>query len=287
MTTHGRGLLLAVVGVVILSPDSLLLRLVGVDVWTTLFWRGLGLFVVLASLSLWRHGRQLPRHLMGFGGFGVGIVLGFSSCQVAFVGAIELTGVANVLVLVSATPLVAALVSGMGFGERLSRGTWLAIAWGTLGALIAASEALGGLHWRGDLLALVVPIALGISFSLIRAVDAPDAWILFALSGLLTAVVTAPFAGDPVTGLDGLWLVLLALVVAPLPFVFINIALRRIPAAEVSLVMLMETLLGPLWVWLALGEVPTLRALLGGGILLTTVVLHATSRREPTPSGPP
>jgi len=280
MTDHAKGIGLVVLGVCVLAPDAALIRLITADTWTLLFWRGLGFFSVLAVLSLLRYGAGLPRQVIDHGRAGLGIVVCFSACQMSFVNGVELTNPAHVLVLVAATPIFAALSSRLLLGERLTRATGLAIVFGLAGVLVTLSGSLtGGGRWQGDLLAAVVPISLGLAFTLTRRTQARDTWALYALAGLLTSLV-AFIPGAPLSprGDDILWLGLLALVIAPVSFALISLGPRFIPAAEVSLLMLLETILGPIWVWLVVREPPTPQAVVGGLIILTTLALHTRAR---------
>jgi drug/metabolite transporter (DMT)-like permease len=287
MTDHAKGVGLVILGVSVLAPDAALIRLITADTWTLLFWRGLGFFSVLAVLSLLRYGTGLPRQVISYGWTGLAIAVCFSACQMSFVNGVELTNPAHVLVLVSATPIFAGLFSRLLLGERLTRATALAIAFGMVGVLVTLSGSLtGGGRWQGDLLAAVVPISLGLAFTLTRRIKARDTWALYALAGLLTALV-ALVPGAPLSprGHDIVWIGLLALVIAPGSFALISLGPRFIPAAEVSLLMLLETILGPIWVWLVVSEVPTSQALIGGLIILTTLALHTRTRlRTPRPA---
>jgi len=144
LSDHAKGLLITSAGVVLLSPDALLLRLVSVDPWTVLFWRGLGMFGVLGLLTLARDGRRTFVLMRRGLPLGLLISLSFAICQTSFVNAIALTNVANVLVIVSATPLVAALLSRILLGERLALRTAVAIGFGMAGVVVTVSGGLGG-----------------------------------------------------------------------------------------------------------------------------------------------
>ena len=287
---QAKGIGLVVVGVAILSPDAALIRLITADNWTLLFWRGLGFFGVLATLTAVRYGRHLPRQMVSYGPTGLLIALLFSGCQLSFVNSVELTNPAHVLVLVAATPIFAALFSRILMGERQTRSTALAIAFGLLGVLVTLSGSLtGGGRWQGDLLAAVVPLSLGLALTLTRRIRARDTWALYALAGLITALIAfGPSAPLSPRGADIVWMALLVLVVAPVSFALISLGPRFIPAAEVSLLMLLETILGPVWVWLIVNEPPTWQAIVGGTIIVTTLALHTHARLRATrPSSDP
>jgi len=286
VSDHARGVFITAAGVVLISPDALLLRLVSVDPWTVLFWRGLGMFAVLALFTWARDGRRMFTLMRQGWPFGLLISLAFAICQTAFVQAIALTNVANVLVIVSATPLVAALLSRVLLGERLARRTAVAIGVGMAGVLVTVSGGLGGVV-TGDLVALLVPLGIATAFTLPRVLRLENAWPYYAFAGLLTSGFAFPAAAPLAPGgLDILWIALIVLLVSPVSFAMIATGPRYIPSAEVSLLLLLETVLGPLWVWLGVGEAPTARAWLGGAVLLATLVWHslASLRAAPAPA---
>lgn len=290
MSNHARGLFLTATGVVLLSPDALLLRLVTVDPWTVLFWRGLGMFAVLGLLTLWRDGNGALRLFRVGLPLGLLIPVSFALCQTAFVQAIALTNAANVLVIISAAPLLAAFLSRLLLGERLAPRTAVAIAVGMLGVVVTVWGGLGGGGALGDLVALFVPLSIAVALTVTRLIRIENAWPYYALSGPLTAAIAWPAAAPLApAGLDVLWIGLIVLVVSPLSFAMVSIGPRYLPSAEVSLILLLETVLGPIWVWLGVGEVPTLGAWIGGAILLITLAAHslASRRKEsrPAPAG--
>ncbi len=280
MSDQAKGFALVALGVVMLSPDAALIRLIGADVWTLLFWRGVGVFCVLMLLSLLRHGRRLPGRIRAYGPTGLAIAALYAVCQIGFVSGVEHTNPANILVLVAATPIFAALFGRLLLGERLDRATAIAIALGLIGVGVTLSGSLGGFgRWQGDLIGLMVPVSLALAFTLTRRLGASDVWPAYGLAGLITACVAwVPAAPLSPSGTD-VWLIaLLVLAVAPISFALISLGPRYIPAAEVSLLMLLETLLGPLWVWLLVGLAPPPQAIAGGVILGATLVWH-TGRR--------
>tara|TARA_R110002020_G_scaffold20374_50_gene69702 strand:- start:507 stop:1409 length:903 start_codon:yes stop_codon:yes gene_type:complete len=285
MTDQMKGTLLTVGGVLILSPDATLIRLMSADAMTIIFWRGLGIFVVLGLLSLARHRGGVFAYLKACGWTGFVISVCFAICQLAFVGGVATTNPAHILVMVAATPLCAAIASRLLLGERIAPSTAVAIVAGLAGVAIMLSSHLnGGGNWTGDLIGAAVPISLGLAFTLIRKLKAPDVWLLYSIAGLIVAVAAAPFRQTGMlAGADLLWAGMLVLLVVPVSFALITQGPRYITAAEVSLIMLLETIIGPVWVWLVVGIAPTVHAVVGGAVLLTTLALHSWWRLSRPP----
>jgi drug/metabolite transporter (DMT)-like permease len=268
-----HGILLASTGVLVLSVDSLLIRLAATDGWTILFWRGLFMLIAL-SLAAWSKDRRT-----GLAGFAEPltwlIALLFCLSTAAFVLSIMLTRVANTVVLISAGPLFAALFSTWLLKEKVPLRTWLAIAGACSGVLIVCSNSLGEGNLGGDLLALGNAVVMGASMTLLRKHQAVSRSLILAASGALLALLAAPLANPLLPPLASMWvLALMGLVQMPLSLVLLTDATRYLPAPEVSLFLLLETLLAPVWVWLLLGETVPEFTLVGGGLIVAALLVH-------------
>jgi len=266
--------LLAATGVLILSVDSLLVRLAAVDGFTILFWRGL-----LMALSLTVAAWSRDPHGGGLKGLGSPLTwligLCFTGSTAAFVLSILLTRVANTVVIVSSAPLFAAFFSAWFLRERVPPRTWLAIAGACSGVLIVAWHSLGAGRLAGDFLALANALLTGTSMTLFRSHQRVSRSLVLAASGLLLALLVLPWARPWVPIENMVVLGIMGLVQMPLSLVLITDATRHLPAAEVSLFLLLETLLAPLWAWLALGESVPTSTLAGGALIVSSLVLHA------------
>ena len=265
---RSKGLALATAGIVALSPESLLIRLVAADRWTVVFWRGLFLAIALLGGVAVRSGDRIKR--IGKAGLLIGVMLGSQS--VLFVYSITNTTVANTLVALSAAPLVTALIERILFGQRPPRRTWLFIGLAMAGITIMFTGTLGGGHMIGNLAALLASAGYGGVLVVIRRNRDVSMVPAIGFSGLVQLLLVSPLA-DPLSASisDLRYLALSGLVVLPLGFGLLSIAPRFAPAPEVGLVTLLETVLGPFWVWLALGEQPGLWPLIGGVVVIAAV----------------
>jgi drug/metabolite transporter (DMT)-like permease len=265
-----------VTAVIVLSPDALLISLVGTDPWVLVFWRGL-LTACTLSVAMAR--------AYGVRAFGEGFKLGlagmvtglfFAMSTISFVLSVRMTSAANTLVILAAMPLFAAILTRIFLGERVPARTWWAVAVGFTGIAVLFSGSITSGSPVGDLLALFTALMMASNFTIIRRYSHLNMVPAVIFSGILTTLVTF-FIADPLspgTG-DILLLALMGSVILPIPLVLMTVAPKLIPAAEVSLIMLLETFLGPFWVWLVLSERPPGETLLGGGILIATLAVHA------------
>ena len=273
---HLRGILLMALAVLILSPDTLLISVIAADRWTVVFWRGALTSVTLTAIMWIRYGRSSLGMSLRLGRLGLLVGAFFATSTLTFVSSVTLTTAANTLVIIAATPLVAAVLSRVFLGEQVPARTWAAVSAGLLAIVILLSGSLGGGALLGDLLAVATACAMAGNFVLIRRFDDLDMVPAVILSGILSTIATAPLA-DPfsVTGTDIFFLATMGTIVVPIPLMIMTIAPKLIPAPEVSLILLLETVLGPLWVWLAIGEEPAGRTIAGGILLVVTLLVHS------------
>lgn len=273
---HLKGLVITTLGVLVLTPDSLLVRLIQIDPWTMVFWRGLLMFLAIGGFTLAYYRGEAPARLRATGRAGVAAVALFGTGTVLFVLALYNTSVANVLVIVAASPLIAAVYSRLFLAEPVALRTWAAIAAAIAGIAILASDSARGGTILGDLAALGTAACVGIGFSVVRHARARNMVPAMAVSGLVSALVALPLAAPASVPGDQIWLLLLlGLVVLPVSFGLLTLGPRYITAPEVGLIMLLETVLGPLWVWLVLTEEPSTHALVGGAVVIVALVGHS------------
>lgn len=290
MAPYTKGFLITLLGVIIISPDTLLIRLIDADTFAQLFWRGtLSGGAVLAGF--WAiTGRTFPRAILSMGGPGIWATLIFAAGTICFVYSVTNTSVANTLFITSTSPVFAALIARFVLGEHVSLRTWLTIAATLAGIVVIASGSLTGSagNLAGDLAALGGAVSLAATFSIARAKKAVSMVPAMGMAGIVSALIAIPIAPSlHIPPEDYLWLGLLGLLVVPLGFALLATGPRYLPAPDVSLLLLLEAIFGPLLVWLVLAENPGLRTLVGGGIILGAMVLnnltglrqaHATSR---------
>jgi drug/metabolite transporter (DMT)-like permease len=281
LSDHAKGLIITFAGVLVLTPDALLIRLIGVDHWTIAFWRGVLMFLgLLLAISIAERGKPLRAfHAIGLAGLVAGAFYGVNS--VLFVYAITHTKVANVLVILAASPLFAAMMSGLFLREFVRPVTWAAILSALLGIVLVFWDGLGEGTFEGDFAALCVAFTLAGTFTIMRRSKHVSMVPATALGGIVSALITVAFAAPAtifVDPLDTFYMALLGFVVIPIAFGLITLGPRYLPAPEVGLIMLLETVLGPLWVWMVIGEAPRPLAVVGGAIVIATLALHSVIR---------
>lgn len=285
MQDRQKGLLLTALGMLVISPDALVLRWLDAAPLQILAWRGLFLAFGLGLLLTWRYRGGLPAALRRCGWTGVGCALCFCFSTLCFVSAMSLAGAASTLVIFSLSPLIAAVLGRVWLGERLAPVTLLAILVCLGGVLLIVADEEPGHSRTGTLLALAAATLLAGNLSLARSQPGIDMSPALIPGALLVSMLGFLFGGTPVLDLpQWLGLALMAGVLLPLAFMLIQLGPRWISATEVGLLLLLEVVLGPLWVWWLLDETPSRTVLLGGFIILLTLLMHSLHgwrRRSP------
>jgi len=273
-----KGYFLTILGVLWMSPDALLLRLIDSHALEIIGWRAGLTALVLLMYLYWRDGRALFAKMLAQGSGLLIVTALYSINSVSFVSSIVYAGVADALVIIASTPLWAALFSYLILREILSVRTALAIFLGAVGVFITASGGLNGGSALGMAFALATSISLAIQFTLLRKWEIVDPVAGIFLGSIVTCCIAFAFS-DPMSiqGEARFWAIILGLFLSPIAFTLVSIGPKYIPSAEVSLIMFLETLLGPLWVWMALGEEPSRTALIGGAIILLGVGITTIS----------
>ena len=269
---HLKGVLLTTAGILIISPDALLLRLIGADIWTLLFWRGLLCAIGMAMITLLLDRPHGIRRLFTIGRPEFQVI-GVNACMhVFFVFAILNTTVANVLVITSISPLLSAILSRFVLHEPVAKRTWYTAIAVFAGLSLIFSQSLSSNTLTGDLAASVVAVLLACNLVLLRRYRKVSMIPARAWSEALVALIVWPLAiPTSIEATSWAYTLLLGLVILPISGALITLGPRYLPAPEVNLIMLLETLLGPLWVWLVISEVPTFETLLGGATILAAL----------------
>ncbi|WP_457809232.1 DMT family transporter [Kushneria sp. EE4] len=270
--SHSRGLTLATLGIVILSFDSLLVRLAATDGWNVAFWRGAFMALVMGLFYCQRRRLATLNAHRGVSLVSAGLLAAIS---LLFVMAVMHTRVANVVVILSTAPLFAAIFTRLFLQERVAARTWVAIGLAMLGLVIVFAGSLTGDGLLGDLYALGAAMAVGANLTLLRRYPVLDRLPLIAGGGVITALIAWPLATPLALETQSYAvLAIMGLVQMPLATALINNATRYLPSAEVALFYLVEAILGTLWVWWLLGEEPPEATLYGGLLTLVTLLVN-------------
>lgn len=276
LADHRRGLLIAFGAVLLISFDALLVRLAAADHWDIVFWRG---WLICLTLGAWMlinrqrlilpMGRQ-ARWLIA------AATLMLSGNVILFVLSVSHTAAANTVVILAAAPFFAALFSWIFLRERVALRTWVAIVAAMTGVLIVFSGGLQGGSLLGDGFAFLLAICVGGQLTILRHFPRLPRLPLVCASGALAGLIALPFAAPFSLDVQTYAVVaVMGIAQMPLATLMLTVATRYLPAPEVSLFLLLETVLAPIWVWWVLNEQVPALTFVGGGLIMLTVAIHA------------
>lgn len=277
LSSHQRGLLMTVVGVLILSPDAVLLRLVAVDHWTVLFWRSMFAAIALFSLCAFIEKTNPLAALRGLLKNGWSCAVLFGSSNACFVISITHTVAANTLVILASMPFLAAVMTIVLTRRNLPFRTWMTIFLAMTGIVIVFWGRFGGGGAFGDVVAVFCAIFMAITLVMISMNPKINTLAAISYGSLLAAVFALAMGANPAApnAQDFTYLALNGAIIMAMAMALITYGPKLISAPEVSLIMLLETVLGPLWVWWILSEQPPLQTFVGGGLVITAVLVNA------------
>ena len=283
------GVLIALFGVLVLTPDTLAIRLSELDRWPLMGWRGILMGTVL--LLGWRlfFAQNPSREWRSLTSWqGLVVIIAFSMNSVTFTVGIVETSATVVLTAVATMPIFAATLSFFMLDERQGWRGWLTItaAMGGVGTVVLdgnnAINIPDGSVFVGAVFGVLTAIGLALTFTMVRKYRnlaiVPAAGLGALVSGIIgfslsdiSSIINGPL----------LPILIMGVVILPLSFACLAVAPRYTSSAIVSLLMLLEMVLGPFWVWLGVGERPTLLMIIGATFVALVLGLHIlqTQRR--------
>tara|TARA_B100000965_G_scaffold340393_1_gene308632 strand:- start:2154 stop:3020 length:867 start_codon:yes stop_codon:yes gene_type:complete len=276
LTSQQKGSLLAFIGVMFITPDSLFIRLSNIETWGMLFYRGAIPFVVVLFGLLLFYKDNFFKALLKIGYPGIFYTLSFAVTNVTFIISIQNTNVANTLIMVAMAPMLSAILSAIFLKEKTDGKTWIAIliTFSAVTYIFFDSIKLGNI--LGDIFGFITAFGLAICANLARYSKNIDLVPSAVLGKLLVAIFAFFFVESfELVENDILIIPLMCVMCVALPFVLVTIAPRFITAAEVNLFFLLEVIIGPIWVWLVIKEEPSLETIFGGLIIILTIATHS------------
>ena len=269
---HRRGQIYVALAAVAFSTAGVMQRQLALDTSTQVLGRSaFAGAALLAYVAVAEHGRVLQA-FRSVGAAGIGLALCIATAAGSFIAALNHTSVARVLIIVSVAPVLAALLARVGLGEPITRRMAVAMTLALAGvALMMGAPGEGSL--TGDGLSFIAALAYALAIVITRWRHDVSMAPALCLSQAILVVVFLPFASPgEISGDDLAWLASLGIGQTGLGSALLFAGARLIPAAQVGLITLLEVVLGPVWVWLALDERPTTLTLVGGVIVIVAIV---------------
>jgi drug/metabolite transporter (DMT)-like permease len=280
-----RGQTYVALAAVAWSTAGVLQRQLTLDTTTQVFGRAVfAAAALLAYVAVVERGRIVPA-FRSVGAAGLAVALCVATAAASFISALNYSSVARVLFILAVSPVLAAVLARVTLGEPITRRTAQAMGLALVGVTIMLG-APGEGSLAGDGLAFLAALSFAVMVVITRWRHDVSMAPATCLSQVILVVAFLPFAtpGEIAAGDLG-WLATLGIGQIGLGFALLTVGARLIPAAQVGLITLLEVVLGPLWVWLALDETPSTLTLVGGAVVITAIVMQ--TREAPGPEPPP
>ena len=276
LSSQKKGSLLAFIAVMLITPDSILIRLSIIETWGMLFYRGAIPFVVVLIGLIFFYKNNLFKALINIGYPGIFYVISFSICNITFIISIQNTNVANTLVMIAMAPMLSAILGSIFLKEVPDRKTWVAIIITLIAVTYIFHDSIEMGNFYGDLFGIITAFGLACNAVIARYAKNRDL-VPSAVIGKLCVAVFAFFFVDTfaLVDTDLIFVPLMCVMCVAIPFVLVTIAPRFIPAEEVNLFFLLETIIGPFWVWLVINEQPSIETIQGGVVIILTIAIHS------------
>ena len=276
LTDQQKGSLLAFVAVMFITPDSLFIRLSNLDTWGLVFYRGIIPFFTVFFGMLLIYKLNFFKILFNSGVHGIIYIVTFSITNITFVVSIQNTNVANTLVMIATAPMLSAILGAIFLKEPPDRKTLISIIITFFAIIYIFFDSLKVGNLYGDVLGFITAFGLALGAITIRSAKTKNL-VPAAVVGKLFVASFALFFIESFVLIDrDLFIVpLMCILCVAIPFVLVTIAPRFITAAEVNLFFLLETIIGPIWVWVIINEKPSVETLQGGAIIITTIAIHS------------
>ena len=276
LTDQQKGSLLAFIAVMFITPDSLFIRLSNLDTWGLVFYRGIIPFFTVFLGMLLIYKLNFFKILFSSGYHGLIYIGTFSITNITFVVSIQNTNVANTLVMIATAPMLSAILGAIFLKELPDRKTWISIIITFTAIIYIFFDSLKLGNFFGDILGFITAFGLAIGAVTIRSAKSKNLVPAAVIGKLLVATFALFFIENFILENEDLIIVpLMCILCVAIPFVLVTIAPRFIPAAEVNLFFLLETIIGPIWVWLIIKEQPSVETLLGGFVIIVTIAIHS------------
>jgi len=282
--TYARGVLYAILGGVFLSFGGILVRFIDqASPWSILFYRSLTFTVTVAILLLFRDRRKVCERFANIRLLDLLVSFFLAIGFICYVLSLFNTSVANTVLLLSTGPVAAGVLAYLVLGETVRSITWFAMLIAIFGVFVMVSGGVDGSDFIGMGYAIAAVLSYACFVVLLRYLGPKrDMMAPIAIAGLVAAAMCVPMLSPIKAALtismhDLAIALMLGSVQVGLGFILITLGSRSVPAAQIPLLGLSETALSPLWVWLAINEVPASSTVLGGAIVLIAVLLQGYS----------
>lgn len=276
MTNNAKGLALTSLGVFIMSLESLFIKFTTISPFLFSFYIGIFMFISMISTFVFREKAVLKKALNSSIPILIICAILMGTSNIFFITAVKTTTVANVVIIFGTAALFSALFAYLFFKEKITINIIIASFFMFVGLFIIFNDELEIGSLNGNIYALLCTALFAMSFVLLSRYKQMNRVLLTAFSGLVLSIIAFFFCDDFSIDLKTLAIVMtMGLLISPISRVLLGTGAKYISASEVSLLMIIETIMAPVWVWIFLDEVPSSYTFIGGSIIVATLVTNS------------
>lgn len=268
-------LFITMLGVILMSIESLLIKMTNISGITYSFYIGILMFISLNSIllkggikntfSIYKDNVKII--LIS------GLLMGFAN--MFFINSIKHTTIANAVIIISSAPLFATLFAYLFYKEKPQKNIFIASIFIFIGLIVIFSQQLSGGNMIGDILALFCAMSFSLNFVVMSKHKDVNRFAVLAFAGVCITLMSSLFIESFAVDTTSLYILLVAgLLISPFSRIFVLIGTKTLPASEVSLLTILETVLAPIWAWIFLSEIPIMNTIFGGLIILSTLIIN-------------
>ena len=273
---HLKAIIITAMGVLLMSLESLLIKLTSIEALTFSFYVGIFMFL---SLNLFLFSKKQKKIIQTYKSSLLPILVCgglFGISNIFFISAIKTTTVANTVMILASAPLFSSLYSYLFYKEKSKKNIFIASFFIFIGLFIIFSSQLGKGDFIGNIYAIICTNLFSLSFVILAKYKEANRLAIAAFAGFASTFGSLLFASSFAIDLYTLGILLIAgIMVSPISRVLMGLGTKNLPASEVSLLMIIETIMAPIWVWIFLQEIPAQSTFVGGGIILLTLILNS------------
>lgn len=276
MTNNAKGLALTSLGVFIMSLESLFIKFTTISPFLFSFYIGIFMFISMISTFIFKEKAVLKKALNTNLLMLIVCAILMGTSNIFFITAVKTTTVANVVIIFSTAALFSALFAYLFYREKITKNIIVASFFMFVGLFIIFNDKLEIGSIEGNIYALLCTAFFATSYVILSRYKEMDRFILTAFSGLALSMIAFFFCDDLSIDFKTLAVVMImGLLISPISRVFLGNGAKYISASEVSLLMIIETIMAPIWVWIFLDEVPSSYTFIGGSIIIATLIVNS------------
>ena len=276
MTNNAKGLALTSLGVFIMSLESLFIKFTTISPFLFSFYIGIFMFISMISTFIFKEKAVLKKALTTNLPMMIVCAILMGTSNIFFITAVKTTTVANVVIIFSTAALFSALFAYLFYKEKITKNIIIASFFMFVGLFIIFNDKLEIGSIEGNIYALFCTALFATSYVLLSRYKDMNRVILTAFSGLALSIIAFFFCDELAIDFKTLTVVMImGLLISPISRVLLGTGAKYIRASEVSLLMIIETIMAPIWVWIFLNEVPSSYTFIGGSIIIATLIINS------------